>query len=135
MGEYVAGAVDDAKCNGRNAGVAAKKNGPGKPGPSGREVTWWSILSRRRCPATGLAAQSPNRGRSPLRIEARALAISRRSTLAMKRPNKVAEGTWPNEEAVLDMMSPFFAADRAAWLVATGTNLGIPDASTTRLFA
>ena len=24
---------------------------------------------------------------------------------------------------------PFFAADRAAWLVATGTNLGIPDTS------
>ena len=34
MGEYVAGAVDDAKCNGRNAGVAAKKMAPENRGHS-----------------------------------------------------------------------------------------------------
>jgi hypothetical protein len=53
-----------------------------------------------------LSSQSPKWGRSPLRAEIRALAISRRSIEAIRRPNKLLDGAKPME-AVLDIGIPF----------------------------
>src|SRR5882757_3146340 len=50
--------------------------------------------------------QRPKWGRSPLRLEMRALAISRRSIVAITRANREFWGTRPTE-AVLDMDVPF----------------------------
>lgn len=58
--------------------------------------------------------QRPNRGRSPLRIEILALAISARSIDARRRPNRDELAVTPSE-AVLDIGIPFQMAPRAVF--------------------
>jgi len=80
----------------------AKKNGPGNPGPVvGRNVKFGT--RRDCCRARSLTYQSPKRGRSPLRAAMRALAISARSTAAIKRAKKPVDVARPRE-AVFDMV-------------------------------
>jgi hypothetical protein len=85
-----------------------QKNGPEKSGPSqGGTQEDRGVKAQ---VSRALSPQSPKRGRSPLRAEIRALAISRRSIEAIRRPNKLLEGTKPME-AVLDIGIPFSKGD------------------------
>src|ERR1700687_2912704 len=61
----------------------------------------------------------------------RALAISRRSMVLTKRPNKVVEGVRPIE-AVLDILIPWLQYS-GSLRFALGTDLRIPDARNNRL--
>ena len=61
----------------------------------------------------------------------RALAISRRSMVLTKRPNKVVEGVRPIE-AVLDILIPWLQYS-GSLRFALRTNLRIPDARNNRL--
>src|ERR1700730_11977975 len=61
----------------------------------------------------------------------RALAISRRSMVLIKRPNKVVEGVRPIE-AVLDILIPWLQYS-GSLRFALGTDLRIPDARNNRL--
>src|SRR5438309_11534379 len=62
----------------------------------------------RTIPSSGAipSAQRPKRGRSPLRMAMRLLAVKRRSMEAIRRPNRVLEGR-RLMGAVLDMCVPF----------------------------
>ena len=62
-----------------------------------------------------------------MRIAMRALAVSRRSMVAIKRPNNVVEGVRPIETD-LDILVPWLLAQRVA-AFCSGANLCIPDAS------
>src|ERR1700681_2216954 len=61
----------------------------------------------------------------------RALAISRRSMVLIKRPNEVVEGVRPIE-AVLDILIPWLQYS-GSLRFALGTDLRIPDARNNRL--
>ena len=69
--------------------------------PSDRACSWKFCIFR---------GQRPKRGRSPLRMAMRLLAVSRRSMEAIRRPNRVLEGRRPMD-AVLDMFVPFLGAE------------------------
>jgi len=91
-------------------GFRAYQKWPRKPGPliqsirpGGRQI------GERRSQKPGVCGpQRPKWGRSPLRTAAWAEVISKRSIAAIRRPNRVPEGT-NAIEAVLDMNDPFVA--------------------------
>ena len=66
-----------------------------------------------------------------MRMAMRALAISRRSMVLIKRPNEVVEGVRPIE-AVLDILIPWLQYS-GSLRFALGTDLRIPDARNNRL--
>ena len=105
----------------------AKKNGPGKPGPSlGGTVGLNPVASRGFCRFSAFyGAQSPGYGSSPLRIAIRACAIKRRSMVAITRPNSEADGSSPRE-AVLDIVVPH--GDTAGRCISYSANIDMPDA-------
>jgi hypothetical protein len=82
--------------------------GKKRPRKTGAQVGRIGFGSRQaaRSDVSRNACQSPKYGRSPLRIAMRALAISRRSMVAIRRPNRVGEGARP-KAAVLDISIPF----------------------------
>jgi hypothetical protein len=92
-------------------GILTQKKTPEKPGPqSGRK----GYRRDRRGPRNLRAArdQSPKYGRSPLRSVIRAFAINRRSTKAIRRPNRVLAGA-RRRAVVSDMLSPRLKAGAA----------------------
>lgn len=72
------------------------------------------------------------RGRSPLRIAILALAISRRSIVAIRRPNRVLEAVRRNE-VVSDIFVPLKVGQRRAAFWGANYVYQIPE--TTALFA
>ena len=79
-----------------------QKNGPGNPGPVvGRNAENFARAGRAK--VVKLQPYRPKRGRSPLRAEMRALAISARSSEAMKRAKKLVDVA-RSREAVFDMI-------------------------------
>ena len=85
-----------------------------------------NVSAARQARRPEIVDQRPKRGRSPLRAEMRALAISKRSICAMKRPNSEVEGV-RRSEAVLDMVDPSGLAPGRR--VRLRSNLRIPDAT------
>jgi hypothetical protein len=113
-------------------GILTQKKTPEKPEPqSGRK----GYRRDRRDPRNIRAArdQSPKYGRSPLRSVIRAFAINRRSTKAIRRPNRVLAGA-RRRAVVSDMMSPRLKAGAAARCVLT-TNYVYQMPISTALFA
>jgi hypothetical protein len=80
----------------------------GATSPNHRRSGRWSDCAYRQKPCI-FRTQRPKRGRSPLRMAMRLLAVSRRSMEAIRRPNRVLEGRRPID-AVLDMFVPFSLA-------------------------
>src|SRR4030095_5236920 len=88
-------------------GGRKQKNGPGNRGHDPFSEGW-GRLSDRACSQKSCIcrAQRPKRGRSPVRMAMRLLAVRRRSMEAITRANRVPQGTRPMD-AVLDMFVPF----------------------------
>src|SRR5829696_8083080 len=88
--------------------AGCKRKWPRKTGAIGQSIEGAGRVVRSRLFEEILyfQAQRPKRGRSPLRMAIRLLAVSRRSMEAIRRPNRVLEGSRPTD-AVLDMFVPF----------------------------
>lgn len=107
------GAKMPQKLDGDSGQCVQQKNGPEDRGHSTK--VGFRLASRKRMQRSAehwtRGAQSPTRGRSPLRFAISALFISSRSMVDSSRLNRVLEGVSAMEagvmEAVLDMVSPF----------------------------
>jgi hypothetical protein len=94
-------------------GPAATKMAPENRGHFERIEGLLFVGSRLCAEILYLKAQRPKRGRSPLRMAMRLLAVSRRSIEAITRPNRVLEGR-RLMDAVLDMFVPFLMRNHSA---------------------
>jgi hypothetical protein len=115
--------VDDAK---------AKTKWPRRAGPFNNNSAPGFLNRRAFRPRGEGPSYRPNRGRSPLRTEIRALAINRRSIAAIRRASRELVGASATE-AVLDIGLSFLAGTGRSPSPSSKDNLCIPDAKNQRL--